>query len=242
MTRDGFATLVLTSCNRPAFLQETLQSILTSDLTGIARIIVIEDSVSPHIKPLIDEQLGGAPVPYSFLQNDKNRGQIYSVDRAYAQVDTPYVYHCEDDWVFPQGLRLAESRMVLDDDPDITAILGRNLKKYPRKRIMRRGNKPVIFHAGSAAYVKFDLTFSDDWGGFSFNPGLRRMADYHALGGYGHIGPEVEISKHYRRLGKHTAFLLGGEVTHIGTKHTVKRDENDFARLGKLPQVFRAGD
>ena len=238
--QGGFATLVLTSCNRPHYLQQTLASLTASDLSGITRLIVVEDSASPAIAPIVGETLGD--IPHLFLQNDRNRGQIYAIDRAYAQVDTPYVYHCEDDWIFPQGLRLDESRAVLDHDPAISAVLGRNLKKYPRKRIMRQGNRPVVFQAGSAAYVKVDLGWSDMWGGFSFNPGLRRMADYHALGGYGHIGPEAEISRHYRAKGMYTAFLLDCQVTHIGTTHTAKRDEADFARDGQLRHLFRSGN
>jgi hypothetical protein len=230
--RDGFATVVITSCNRPAYLQETLQSLLASDLTGIARIIVIEDSASPDIAPLVARILGG--LPHLFLQNDGNRGQIYAIDRAYAHVETDYVYHAEDDWIFPQGLRLSESRAVLDHHPAISAILGRNLKKYPRKRIMRNKHGPIVCHAGTTAFVKVDMSWSDTWGGFSFNPGLRRMADYHALGRYGQIGPEAQISRHYRTKGMCTAFLLGGQITHIGDVHTIKRDEQEFVRNGRL--------
>lgn len=240
MAQDGFATLVLTSCNRPAFLQETLQSLVSSDLTGIARIIVIEDSPSPAIAPLVRDIL--CDVPHLFLQNDMNRGQIYSVDRAYAQVTTDYVYHCEDDWIFPEGLRLHESRIVLDSDPAISAVLGRNLKKYPRKRIVRQGLRPVVFQAGQVDYVKTDMTWSETWGGFSFNPGLRRMSDYSALGSYGRIGPEAEISRHYRAKGMYTAFLLGGQITHIGTRHTAKRDEAEFAENGRLTHRYETGD
>ncbi|MBK6807259.1 MAG: hypothetical protein IPG84_21505 [Betaproteobacteria bacterium] len=55
----------------------------------------------------------GAGVPIELIVNDPPVGQMTSIDRAYALVDTPYVFHCEDDWRFFRSGFVEESRVVL---------------------------------------------------------------------------------------------------------------------------------
>jgi hypothetical protein len=63
------------------------------------------------------------------------------------------------------------------------------------------------------------------WHGFSFNPGLRRLADYQRIAPFGAFAPfnpqapwqsEADIGRVYQRLGMWAAILPEGYVKHIG--------------------------
>ncbi len=60
------------------------------------------------------------------------------------------------------------------------------------------------------------------WHGFTFNPGLRRLADYAALGSFGRVlarpeKHEGQISQIYHARGYRAVILdRGGYVRHIG--------------------------
>lgn len=96
MTSSPEITFVLTSCGRFDLLAETMVTFLEHNTAPIARWIVVEDSGNDNVRTV----LGGVDAPLEFLVNDPPVGQIRSIDRAYALVDTPYVFHCEDDWRF----------------------------------------------------------------------------------------------------------------------------------------------
>ncbi|MEL7164021.1 MAG: glycosyltransferase family 2 protein [Pseudomonadota bacterium] len=216
MTQD--TTIVLTSCKRPDVLAETLQSITACDLSAVKRIIVIEDSDDLTIGQVVADALGDTP--HLFLQNDRNLGQIASIDRAYAHVDTPFIYHCEDDWVFPTSLFIDESRAILSAQPDIHAVMLRDWAEAPEAQ-----NRAA---PAEVAGVPVRLANPKDhrrWGSFSFNPGLRRTADYTAHAPYASIGPERDLSLHYKLRGFRLAYLEAGNVRHIGFDPTHKTDE-----------------
>lgn len=216
MTKD--TTIVLTSCKRPDLLDQTLQSLAARDLSAVKRIIVIEDSDHPGIGPIVSNRL--ADVPHVFLQNDRTCGQIASIDRAYALVDTAYIFHCEDDWLFPTSLFLEESRAVLDAQPDVHAVMLRawgEATDAQNQACPARVAGVAVRLAGPKAHRR--------WGSFSFNPGLRRTSDYTAHAPYARIGPERDLSHYFKLRGFRLAYLEAGDVIHIGFDPTVKTDE-----------------
>lgn len=217
-TRSGFATIVITCCNRPKELEQTLGSILECDLTGVAEIVIIEDSDSAETLDVATRLLGD--FPHEFLQNAQNIGQIRSVDRAYSHVKTPYIFHCEEDWLFPSSLFLHESRSLLDAFPEIHAVMLRERAEWPR----------IIFDVPEQqfegiAYHRTDPKSHRRWGSFSFNPGLRRRSDYQRFAPFADIGPEREISFAHKLKGYSLASLSAGDVRHIGFNPTDKKDE-----------------
>jgi hypothetical protein len=87
-------TVVLTSCQRHDLLERTLDSFHkfnTDDRVG--RIIVIEDGDGDPSE--VRKKFGA-----ELIRTGARLGQIAAIDRAYAQVDTPYIFHLEDDWEF----------------------------------------------------------------------------------------------------------------------------------------------
>ncbi|WP_107495439.1 glycosyltransferase family A protein [Thalassobius sp. I31.1] len=212
-------TLVLTSCNRPDDLEKTLTSIASCDLESVKRIIVIEDSTNHEIGGIVSRCL--RDIPHLFIQNEQNMGQIHSVDRAYAEVDTDYIYHCEDDWVFPTGLFIPQSRVILDQFANIHAVMVRAPEETPLSayKLWDRVENGV-------EYWEFDPKHHRRYGSFSFNPGLRRTSDYLACAPFSNMGPEREICLKHKLSGFRLAHLKDGDVLHIGDDTaTVKKDE-----------------
>ena len=57
--------------------------------------------------------------PYNFkwLATGKRIGQMPAIDEAYRQVETEYIFHCEDDWEFTAPGFIERSLAVLTANP-----------------------------------------------------------------------------------------------------------------------------
>lgn len=167
MSSTADITIVLTSSNRPNYIEQTLTSIAAKDLTAVEKVIVIEDSSNSEIKQIITNCLGD--IPFLFLKNSHTLGQIASIDRAYSHVTTPFIFHCEDDWIFPSSLFLDESRQILNARCDIHSVMLRDWSEAPSNQNQTKS----VQIAGIACRVS-DPKAHRRWGSLSFNPGLRR--------------------------------------------------------------------
>lgn len=153
-------TMVVTSCDRHDLLKQTLNSFAQFADVPMDETIIVEDSASPRPSWLTDTFNASKLGTIVWLQNCKRIGQIYSIDRAYAEVQTDYIFHCEDDWLFKRGGFLTKSRDILDMYPKVSLVALSNLQRGPYENHFRCGM------------------------GLTFNPGLRRLADYKMIGDY----------------------------------------------------------
>jgi hypothetical protein len=210
MSCKSDVTVVITSCNRPDLLQRTLRSFVQYNTYPVGKYVVIED----HPNAPIPEWL---PENTVYIKNDVNRGQIWSIDRAYKEVTTPFVFHAEDDWEFYRPGFIEASREILDNYPDIIQVWLREHGDTNGLSTMKIDKFP--FEVMQWGYDRV-------WHGFSFNPGLKRMSDYYKIGSYGqHTSgsggqAEAPISELYRRLGYYAAILPQGYVRHIGEHYS----------------------
>jgi len=178
-------TLVVTSCGRNDLLARTLQSFYSFNSYSMKEVFIVEDW--------------------------NKEGQVQGIDKAYARVKTPYIFHCEDDWEFYQPGFIEKSLEILEKYPNI-------LQVWLREHNDTNGH-PIV------RLPQFDVDTLDanwNWGGFSWNPGLRRLSDYQLLGkpytefrGTSNIS-EHTLSRHYASLGYHAAITSMGYVRHIG--------------------------
>src|SRR5262245_13221273 len=109
-------TVVVTSCNRHDLLERTLDSFrIYNTYGGIKRVLVVEDG---------NEDPGGVCRKYDaeLLKVGKRIGQARTIDLAYAQVDTPYIFHLEDDWEFYRSGFIEKSKAILDNDPSTLLV------------------------------------------------------------------------------------------------------------------------
>ena len=90
----GTVTVCITSCGRLDLLAETLRSFRAFNTGG--NYILSEDSTDAVV---IAEAQRLYP-EMTILSGPDRLGLMGSIDRLYSSVQTPYIFHLEDDWVF----------------------------------------------------------------------------------------------------------------------------------------------
>ena len=112
-------TVVLTSCGRFDLLETTIESFIRFNQHPIKHFIIIEDSGDDAVYGCVPELYRQY---FTFLINKSKLGQIKSIDKAYSLVDTPYIFHCEDDWVFYRYGFIEDSKLLLEANKDILQV------------------------------------------------------------------------------------------------------------------------
>ena len=225
-------TIILTSCNRPIELYTTLESFFKYNTYPIKKIIIIDDS---GIKNCIDNCIELIPknIESEIIYNEKNIGQIESIDKAYSLVDTEYIFHCEDDWEFYDYGFIEKSLEILQENDKIFTVW---LREYQNFVVVDNGH-PVVTTIYNNKYRIMGVfqERTNIWSGFTFNPGLRRLKDCKLLMPYKQYigskecncgGTEQALSNLYYKNGFLSAITLNelGFVKHIGWDNHTKLD------------------
>jgi Glycosyltransferase like family 2 len=230
--RDDY-TLVVTSCCRLDLLERTLRSFYSHVDVAPKELIVVEDSAEEQVRDVVDA-LG---VPAQTIVRGARIGQVQAIDHAYAKVTTPLIFHCEDDWLFTRGGFIAESAVVLQAREDFSMVGLR-----PRAELNPLVRRSPVQWLGEVAYLEMDPKLHPEHFGYSFNPGLRRLSDYHRIGPYALLGEEADVSYAFKKAGYRTANLEVPAVEHIGYgRHIDDPNFSPRARglLGRLAKSAR---
>lgn len=218
-------TVVVTACNRPDLLERTLDSFFVfNTYQHITKVIVVEDS---GILGLNDRLKGKFANTVTWLDNETRLGQIAAIDRAYAPVDTPYIFHCEEDWEFYEKGFIEPSMAILEANQKVIMVWLRahdDTMGHPLDENFLGVAKTSC--GDEVKYRIMALDYDGRWHGFSFNPGLRRLEDYtnHFPEGFSQSRfdrsnpDEATIGYRYKSLGYYAAILdvPTGFVRHIG--------------------------
>jgi hypothetical protein len=216
-SKSNGVTLCVTAGGRPELLERTLRSMLGVD-HGFAAAVIANDAGDPETNEVVRKYLPSAKL----LSHAERRGQIATVDEMYSFVDTPFIFHCEDDWEFDQVPFLPQARAVLEQDPAVSVV---SVRQTGCSMMSWRGTNPLLepeilptSSAGDTVYVKVPLKAA--YSSFTFNPSLLRTSLWQSAGGYSkiasHGGGERTISKYFQGVGLQTAYLLPGVCYHIG--------------------------
>ena len=219
--RDRRVSVVVTSCGRQDLLDRTLESFFTCNDYPIGQFIVVEDGVETANRSLVEKY---ADRKITWLATGARLGQIAAIDYAYSFVDSPYIFHLEDDWEFIAAGFISKSLVILEAVSDCLQVWIRALYDMNHHPTDQR----VDIVAGIS--IKRLLPgYLGKWFGFSFNPGLRRTADYDRIGMYGWhthyqfgnpTDAEATLSQVYHRFGYHAVVLADNEgngyVRHAG--------------------------
>jgi len=229
-------TLVITSCNRPHLLERTLISFIKMNTYPICKTYIIDDSGVEGCNDKVLEVFK-AYMNITSIYNNKNLGQVQSIDKVYSYVRTRYIFHCEEDWVFLKPGFIEKSMKIFDDNPSQKIYT-----VWLRTHHSTSGH-PIIRDTLSRGYymMKPDFSYVDKgvtytWGGITFNPGLRKTADcllHHPYSlscdkmiahGKEYVG-EYIINKKYVDSGFFSYILddPSGHVDHIGWNDHIKR-------------------
>jgi glycosyltransferase involved in cell wall biosynthesis len=207
--KDSDTTVVLTSCGRMDLLERTLDSFFHFNTYPLNDFIIIEDSGIPNITHRLEEKY-----PFiTWIKNTQRLGQIKSIDRAYNLVNSPFIFHLEDDWLFFQSSFIESSLKIIKSQSNISAV-------------MLRAYGDGCYNPDENLYVQ---PMPDDWGYFSFNPGIRRLEDYQKyfnssyenFTGFDFQNPHIsekKINDYYKSLQKRLALTSNpqGFIRHIG--------------------------
>ncbi|MEM9988533.1 MAG: glycosyl transferase family 2 [Pseudomonadota bacterium] len=223
-------TLVITSCGRFDLLKATVDSLFAHTDRSFAKTIVTEDSGHEGVHDALTAVEG----PLEVIINRPQLGQIKSIDLAYGKVETPYIFHCEDDWIFHRTGFMEESLTLLKAFPELSMIsLRARLELNP---LVHPAPEEVY---ESISFFRLDPGLHPEYFGHGFNPGLRRLADYRKVGPYTPIGQEMDISYAFKKAGFHMANLEIPVVSHMGDDRHVddpfapKRPTNALEKLGR---------
>ena len=151
-------TVCLTSCGRQDLLEKTLKSFFEFNTYPIERFIVSEDSGMFDV----NEELQIMYPEIDFINNGYKQGQIKSIDSMYKMVETKYIFHMEDDWEFYRSGFIEYSMAKLEADPKLINV-------WLREKDDTNG------HTHFNGMVSLN---HNGWGGFTFNPTLKRLSDY----------------------------------------------------------------
>jgi len=230
-------TVVVTSCGRHDLLAQTLASFRRYNTDPkVGDILVVEDGGADP-QAICDAH--GARL----LRTGTRVGQVAAIDLAYAHVQTELVFHLEDDWEFYRPGFIEPSRAILLADPSCIVV---GLRAWNDLN-----DHPLSFTAADRRFGVLATGFRKIWHGFTWNPGLRRMADYRRLGRYGdHVeapadvpgqdrgGAEAGIGAIYHALGYRGVVLdEHGYVRHLGWGRTVPWTGNAQTRQPSLDQI-----
>jgi len=223
-------TVVVTACNRPDLLELSLDSFfIFNTYQYITKVIVVEDSGIPGINDRLKAKFANKVM---WLDNETRLGQIAAIDRAYALVDTPYIFHCEEDWEFYEKGFIELSMAILETNQQVIMVWLRahdDTMGHPLDENFLGVAKTS--YGDEVKYRIMTLDYDGRWHGFSFNPGLRRLADYtnHFPEGFAQMrfnnsnADEAAIGDLYKSLGYYAAILdlPNGFVRHTGWERHV---------------------
>lgn len=215
-------TFVLTSCKRFDLLEPTLTSFLKYNTYPIEEYIIIEDSSNIDKLNLVLKKFPN--VKFTALYNDPQIGQLRSIDKAYSQVKTDYIFHCEDDWLFYRPGFIEKSFSILLENEKVINVWLReqnDTNNHPLETTVHQTTDGI-------QYKYLQTEFRGGWHGFTFNPGLRRTKDYELIKPYSKWLDELDLSNEYYHTHQFRGVILvDGSVRHLGNHRKIRYNINE---------------
>lgn len=208
-------SFVITTCNRFDLLEQTLTSFFDICKYPFKEYIMSDDSGNDEVYNQLIKRWGDK---FKIIQNNPKLGLCRTIDKLYAAVSSPYIFHCEDDWKFDANpLMIEESLSILLEHEHVHQVQIRHLYDTP--------HKPEDQTYSTLNFTNFKKIpwWRDAWTGYSWNPGLRRKIDYQTMfpNGVQEFGDEIECSKHSMAFNYLAVILENTACSHIGyDRHT----------------------
>ncbi|SDQ15284.1 hypothetical protein [Pseudovibrio sp. Tun.PSC04-5.I4] len=201
-------TVCITSCGRLDLLSKTIDSFMPDHHSHISNLIVIDDANTTEIKFWMADHYPEACV----LLNEHQLGQMKSIDKMYSYVDTPLIFHGEDDWLFEKGSTITACKKVMAAEPEASVVCVRKISDLQQKFQDNCIRKEI----DGVKYAMMPLDIHPEWLSFSFNPSLVKKGLWEQYGPYEQYGTEERISMVMKKDGWMVAFLDPGACHHIG--------------------------
>lgn len=203
-------TVCITSCGRLDLLEKTLAS-FTSFNTG-GRFVLSEDSTDPKV---IAEASQRYPT-FRVLSGLERMGLMGSIDRIYSVVETPYIFHLEDDWTFEGPVDWAAAISLLESNDKVANVCVRRFDEIkPRYR-----KQSQAITSGGAEFRLMQANAHPEFFGWTSNPGLIRKSLYDRYKPFARLLHD-QMSREIKANGQTVAYLLPGVAGHIGQGRNV---------------------
>lgn len=228
-SENSDVTIVITSCGRLDLLKKTLDSLEQFNTYPVRQLIITEDSGDEKVLECLPR--GWKEYCKVFVNNPK-LGQLASIDLAYSSVETEWVFHCEDDWQFYRPGFIEDSMLLLKKDKQALQVW---LRSFAHDLQV---HSPYVYlgerkQLESVVYYEL-MSRKEEWQGFSFNPGLRRLVDYKLHAPYQQFAGEKALSKLYAEENRYALILENDAVLHTGFgEHVVSSEEKEKKKRRK---------
>ncbi len=198
-------TITITSCGRLDLLEQTLTAFEKYNSGG--RYIISEDSADEDVIARVRARMPAATV----LSSTGRTGLMASLDRLYSAVETPYIFHLEDDWVVDAPVDWDTAIKALEV-PGVSEVCVRAFDEIRAK--WRRHSDPLDINGHHLAHMRPEAHV--EFFGWSPNPSLFKTELYHRFKPFARVLPD-QMSAIIKKDGNVTmAFLLPGIARHIG--------------------------
>lgn len=219
--------VILTSFARYDLLERTLDSFFEFNTAPIGQFIIYEDYGQNNMNDRQKLQLDYILRKYEkygvkVLIRNVRVGQIAALDELHKHIKTEWYFSTEDDFQFYRPGFIEESYEVM---------CGRDKCIQVHLREHNDVNGHPIMKQNDGTY-RLKTSYKSIWHGFSFNPSLRRISDYHRIGSYSKLAKfnpvrpweaEAAIGKRYMALGYYAAITPQGYCKHIGNERGIRK-------------------
>jgi hypothetical protein len=224
-------TLFITSCGRPELLKRTLNSFKQYNTYPIHSVIVCEDS---GIKGIVDFVSDVLPYPVTFCYNETRIGQMKTIEKYTPLIQTPFVFHLEDDYEFFDSGFIELSFQILNSDSRISQVLLED--EQHSYHTVDIGN-PLCLKAVTSPQADNSTNNGDGClSCFSWRPSLKRIEIQRLRMPYELWDDEYTIQLKVNKMGFYSVVTKNvkdgrrGFCTHIGRASHVREDNRIIGR------------
>lgn len=168
-------TLCLTIGLRPDLLRNSLTSLFAH--VRFAKVIAINDFRDEATNSVFRELCPQGQL----VSLDRQLGHHAAVDHAYSLIETPYVFHSEDDWHFDSSIDLISAMDLLSKNPELSQLCFRKIEDFSFSA--EETDRIVHFQRSGLNCVRLD-ELHDQWHGYTFNPHLAALETWRSVGGF----------------------------------------------------------
>ena len=209
---------------RPDLLKQTLRSLF--QFHQFSEVIAINDFGDEATNNAFREICPQGKL----VDLGKQVGHHSAVDAMYSLVTTPYIFHCEDDWLFTAAPNLEQSLRLLEN-PDISVVCYRSISDF--KFLPDLSSQIEIKQYQNIEYNSL-INLHDQWHGYTFNPHLSKIELWQKNKPFSKFKKERHISRWQRSLNHHVAFIVPGCCHHIGEETSVANPKANKNLMNKI--------
>lgn len=227
MTYSNDITIAITSCGRIDLLEKTISSIAkTINLSSYKKILTEDAKNEEHIKKMKEANknwfLKWWKILFTWGSNQKDlyKCHHYALKTLYDNIDTKYVFHCEDDQIFKKTdfdyFKLSYD--ILENNKEIWIVLLRDMFKdfWLKKTWIMKSRYYEILTDHEIKLYGHNFIYLSDSNAFTLQPGLRRLKEMkEVMFGFEDYVDEKLIWERYCKKWYKTIVINPGIFNHI---------------------------